>query len=573
VLHRQATVRGVVRDTSGQRVANAEIKIGGLFMSSEGGSRTRSRQPPPTRSNGEGRFELTLDAPAWAYVKAVVGDKETPDHHVDVEPGQALDIELSFAGAYAVRGVVLDGHGRPVEGATVEPYGWDSKGSNLQTTTQANGSFRLDLAAAGAYDLKASREGLVQSEPVHATVSDEAREAMANIELIESSTISGSVRWSTGEPASNAVISAHAVRRDLGEQYQRFGDVVDRRARVEADGHFVLEDIHPRFTYDLLAWGGPTVMVWSHGVAAGEKHLEIVLDREATKGVEIRVSVIDADSGAPVPRFELVSGHWINGVRSDSPALRVEAPDGRHVLTGLNPASEYGLIVAADGHGRRQVGPIRIPREGTDVTVVLGRNGGFRVTVVDAAGLRLPSAHVLLAEALSDTFDRYDGFRNAIADAQGVAEFRDEPPGRYVVLATTGKDRSDLLRADLGSGRTEDVRLAIAGEIAQGEVEVVARQSNGSPFVGAEIMITHLTDFKPPSLVEFEHDDDGGWSSSDPLPENPLSDAEGRQVISLRPGLYWVYVNTTANVFLPPKQAQIFAGQRATLVFDENEYN
>jgi len=560
VLLPQGTITGVVRDARGLPVPRASIVVGNFLSGIGRNNNTRARLPGPVESDGEGRFRITMDAPTWLDLKAVVGDEETAEAHLRVESGEAVDTELRFPGAYAIRGLVVDGSGGPIEGVIVSPSGWNVP-RNLKCETGADGTFLLEVSNPGEYELKAVRSGLVQDRPAHAVVDDANPLVALRIDLVESKTIAGRVHWSTGEPVPQAMISADVARRNLGEEYSGFGQVVDRIVRSEADGTFFIKDVHPTLVYSLRCFVSPAASATLDDVAPGAQDVEIILDREAAKGVSIRLAVVDADTGAPIPEFELMHASWINGVHSDAPPQAIKTPNGLHVLEGCRIGSSYGVIVRAEGYARCQVGPIVTRAEGADVTIALGRMASLRVAVVDVSGAPVAGANVLVAEALSNTFDRFDYFEAEVADGTGIAEFSNKAPGRYTVTASAGAKDSDLVRTALASGQTNNVRIVVANEVASGDLEVLVYQVDGTPFVAAAVMITHLTHF----------DGTSAWDSTDPFAENPLTDAAGRCEVTLAPGLYWVYVSPAANTFIPPKQAQIHSGRRATLEFEEGK--
>jgi protocatechuate 3,4-dioxygenase beta subunit len=104
-----ARIRGVVRDAAGEPVPLAQVHV----LS----SRLSARWRPPF-TDRHGRFEHDDLEPDTYTVFAV-----SPHHpllirrDVAAREGETVDLDLSFAEAAPLTLVVLDGHGRPVEGA------------------------------------------------------------------------------------------------------------------------------------------------------------------------------------------------------------------------------------------------------------------------------------------------------------------------------------------------------------------------------------------------------------------------------------------------------------------------
>jgi len=557
VLQPKAVVQGVVLDAHDQPLGGADIDVDKYLGSVGRSDGTQPRHPGAVVADAHGAFEFGLDAPCYFGVSARLASQLTETVRSSVEPGEVLSLELRVPGAFAVTGFVVGPDGEPVADADVEVAGRNAPHVPA-SKSGADGTFELPLTRPGEFELHVSASGLVQGRPQRFRISVEKPRPNLHVELLEARSITGRLRWSSGEAIPQAMVSASSQRRDLGEEYSGFGAITDRRAMTDREGCFELVSLHPDMVYDLHCFVSLTANTWVRDVAPGTRDLEVMLDREAAKGVSITLVVVDEDSGVPVRSYWVQHGNFINGVTDDSPTEWIDNPAGRFVKGGCRPDGSYGFVVRAEGYARRQLGPVTPGPEGAELTVCLGREGGVRVVVVDADGSAINGAHVLLAEALSDDFDRFEYFRTEVTDDQGIATFENEPPGRYVVLAHGASLDSDLLRLDVRSGRTTDARLVVT-PVRQGELEVLVVQADGSPFVDAEVMLTQLTEFTAAR----------GWDSPDLFPENLRTDATGRFLLDLAPGLYLVYVSPEANVFIPPKQAQVFAGHRSLLTFSE----
>jgi protocatechuate 3,4-dioxygenase beta subunit len=553
-LRKQATIEGVVQDRLGRSLAGALVGPGSMPSSIGRDDDTRARPPAAMSTDSEGRFHMAIDTPCRVELKAKADGVESPGFEVWLLPGQTVSAVLRFAGSFSVSGHVLDKDGKPVEAATVTASG-DLRVNPQPARSAADGSFQVDLSEAGEISLTVSKDGLIQDRPATVTLTDTAPRGIADLVLVPCSRIEGLVRWATGEPIPQCMVNAEPQLEDVGEGNDFMASQFER---ADADGHFVLDMIHPDQLYVVEAFLSITATADVRDVKAGTKDVVLVVDRETAEGVAIELTVVDADSGAAVPHYKVRHDFWINGLHEDAKGADVDDPSGRFVLDHCKPGSDYGFVVAADGYGRLQIGPVIPTEAGAAITARLGRTGNIRVAVVDGVGAPVPGAKVLLAEALSEISDRFDYFRTGTTDATGVATFADEPPGRYAVLARHPPGVSDLVRVDLLSGRTADARAVVDEQTSSGELVVRVRDADGKPIAGVEVMPSYLTDI----------DANGEWTDNEQEDPNGVTGGDGQFLLtSLAPGLYWVYVQSEETRFIAPLQAQVFSGKRAVLEF------
>ena len=133
------TVRGAVRDHTGAPVQNATV-------------RTAVTDPVRTSAatDAAGAYTLTVKTGAYTMTVSAQGMIPPPSRQVAVS-GNVDMVDFAFLQPYTVSGVVRDGDGNPVEGATVY-------GGAVSATSAADGSYTA-LVGAGEHLLWISKTG------------------------------------------------------------------------------------------------------------------------------------------------------------------------------------------------------------------------------------------------------------------------------------------------------------------------------------------------------------------------------------------------------------------------------
>ena len=297
---------------------------GGMVMM--GPNQTR----PFTSDDGSFVLENVPLGPATVVVTAA-GYTVATLPNVDVEEGQATDVEVALERGVRIVGRVTDASGNAVSGANVRVapravgrvVAPQMMGSMV--TTDASGEYVIEAAEPGEQTLSFQRAGFVATEK---TAELKRPETRVDVQLSSGVKATGVVVTESGTPVADAMVTAYsgaAGTRGTG-------------ARTDANGAFQIEALAPaRYTFSASKEGYP------------------------------RASVEDVDiaGGAPV-RLVLRSGGTIFG--------RVE---------GLQPDELAQAVVMASGrNGSSQVsvdgsGNYRLEGAPTGTVRLVARTGGF----------------------------------------------------------------------------------------------------------------------------------------------------------------------------------------------------
>lgn len=147
-LRRVARISGTVKDAEGKPVPGGTVAPDGLH-----GEAGHFRW---VRTDRSGRFEIEDAEPGRLYLRADArGHARSEVMAVDVAPGEHLEgLEITLRKGYTLTGRILDGAGRPVQGAEV----WALPGSRVDTT-DAEGRFSIEDRPRGPLTLRITREG------------------------------------------------------------------------------------------------------------------------------------------------------------------------------------------------------------------------------------------------------------------------------------------------------------------------------------------------------------------------------------------------------------------------------
>lgn len=201
--------------------------------------------------NANGQYELPSVDPALYFNLLAVADGFEPAFANDVDPqsrGAKITLRPRPANVLAVRGTVVDPHGKPVVGALVSPNALHmSKNSTMfgrlpgvdpLAVTDEKGTFQLVVERADRnVDLKIRGRGLAPK--IEENI---APDVPVKIQLTNGAAISGRV-MSNGKPLANVPIGfvqrSHASRSFLGEE----------QIATDRDGRFLITGIGPNDDY------------------------------------------------------------------------------------------------------------------------------------------------------------------------------------------------------------------------------------------------------------------------------------------------------------------------------------
>lgn len=299
VLRRGASLEVTVLDEEGLPLAGSEVQ----FLPS-------SR---PGHTDGSGKALLEALEPGRRRVAAATpGDEplRTVGAEVELVDGQRTSVVLRFSPGPRLTGVVVDGRGQPVAGAEVraapasllesafgegelQPFSFRARrewlsGSSMAWYTGASGRFTLTRLPPGPLVVSAYRSGYTLDE----------RATPGPVRKLE-----GKPGVLTGPGAGEVRLVMKALAHVRGRVVRTDGSPVTRFA-IDGDTH---EDEQGAFRLSILR-GGAAVLVFSaEGLASTRRELrfqegvdvdmgEVVLEA----GREVRLRVVDADTGLPV---------------------------------------------------------------------------------------------------------------------------------------------------------------------------------------------------------------------------------------------------------------------------------
>lgn len=233
VLDEGGTLTGRVADEAGAPVEDARVTA--RDESGAGGGRVASGRS----DEGDGRFALR-DVPTGRYdLEVQAGDRgEASRAGVRVAAGRATDMgTVVLARGGVVEGVVVDGEGRGVPGATVAAEREANvRTGRRETQTGSSGAFELRGLPAGATFLTARHPSYAASSPVEAAVDPEKETPAVRIVLVRGGRIEGRALHRDGRPFTAGRVQAWPLdgRSSAGE----WGG-----GALDASGAFVLDRV------------------------------------------------------------------------------------------------------------------------------------------------------------------------------------------------------------------------------------------------------------------------------------------------------------------------------------------
>jgi protocatechuate 3,4-dioxygenase beta subunit len=421
-LEAGSTVRGHIRLHDGTPVAGAEVRLQG---DSWGNATSAADGSYSIAGLTAGSYSANVSS-THAVLPAAVA--------IDIEERTTIDQDFELDAAGKIKGVVVDGNGRPVAGANVQ-----LRDTYACAHTAADGSFELEPVVAGEHYLA------VQVSDVHITRPGDGDDAEPDESL-------ATITVAAGETATTRIVI------DV-EPATVTGVVVDGNGAPVRDVVVELLDSNdvsppPVLTGDDGAFKFPAVKGAHYRVHASS----------AGRGEKM----IDAEPGEPL-RIQLEGGSLV-GIVEGAPAelsitlsgtmYRTETffhTGGRFALEDLRPGHYSISIDSEAGHVDLEHDVVDGPAEPLDVTLdpvftLTGRvvKGDNRAPV--------EGAHVQLRLGSTRLPDDSDG---ALTDAgghftirrahRGAAEVRVTPPGdsnRWMEASVSGPELDDLVIPD-----------------------------------------------------------------------------------------------------------------------------
>lgn len=324
-------------------------------------------RPAPAVTDASGAFRLSALAPG-AYDLRVTSEGRAWGEARGVSAGSE-EVRIVLGPALRVAGRVVSSAGAPVAGAevTLGEREWDVSGmgpmavafvdvdlfgeKERAAVTDDEGRFTLLAAAAGEYRLQVRADGFpARLEPVTLGGAAPAPRSPApgpvdlgDIILLEGLEVTGTVLSPDGRPVEGAEVWAPepaSVREDASSRRATVLEAGPEsslaRAATDRRGAFRLAGLGAgEIEVAVLAAGLPGAV--RGGIETGGPAVTIVLER----GVAIRGTVVDAESGAPLSEAQVA-------VEVRPACVRTTDAGGRFEASGLRPdgGASFGASVA-----------------------------------------------------------------------------------------------------------------------------------------------------------------------------------------------------------------------------------
>ena len=429
---------GDAADADPVRSARVTVAEGGL-----------SPFPLEATTDESGRARLGPIAPGGATLSARADGFVARGTVVVPDPPPA-ELRVALARAGAMTGRVVDVHGQPIDGATLEIVGTDLAGQPIfddpqRTVFQAA---HFDAMLAGPSPLLPAGELGVVAGPVPPIPGGNASGARAAAPGLPSAFARAAPGMQAAQVAAPWVTGADGTFRASPASPGRVGVVVRHPQYVEAQSELVT-----------LAPGG-------------EAHVEVVMH----EGGALEGRVVDA-RGRPIESARVV----VSATRGSLERSTRTASDGSFVFVAL-PEAVLVSASASDGDTPDVRTTVAVPEGGRkELTIALPEaRDALPVAVVDASGWPVEAAQVSASSLSPESVLRTTAF----TDGHGDASLR---RARGLPLRVEVRAPSHAPRVVTADGSEESLRVELApAERATGEV---AAERGRAPIAGATVTL------------------------------------------------------------------------------------
>lgn len=500
---------GRVVDDAGKPVAGARV----LVVASDTGFDGDSRYIGESRTGADGAFAVP-DAPEGTRVILVRAPGFIPVTRVQIEARPDEKISLQRGGT--VKGMVIDGSGKPAAGVIVTA-------EEVAAQTDSQGNFRMTGLSAGTHRLQAlwKEDFAALKDSVRVRKGEETE---ANLKLRLGSAIPGTVvEEGTRKPVAGVRVAAYASTGFGGFARRR----AERMARTDARGRFRLPGLAPaRYAVQAVKEGYLSASV--AGVNASGQSVPPT-NLALRKAASISGKVTDA-KGQPVAGArvritrEMGMRRLLRGAVSNPGALLgaqgvLTVADGTFRLRGLEPERNLSVEAAKSGYAtaRKPGVSVKAGDAVKDVALVVRRGLEARGKVVDAQGQPVAGAELRAVH-------REDGMMGgARVQMRLMGMDRDKPDmvtGNDGAFVLKGLEAGQYTLGIAGEGfarkTVPSLEVKAAGEniwppvtlVAGAPIAGLVRDSAGGPISGAQIFAIDV--------------------GSGGRPQNGTSDADGK---------------------------------------------
>jgi len=506
LLKPASTISGIVVDSGGAPVGGARV---GAYW---GMMRRFGRFVPNTMvyTGQDGLFflkgisagemvELGVSHPDYAEAMAGPWTLQT---------GQKLEnIRIVLTAGGAVSGKVLSVDGRPVPGSRVAAgKGLGSFiGSGIGSIaalheggdfhdTREDGTYEIKHLAPGEYYVLAKAEGFVYDHREKVIVFEGKTTENVDFTLQPGVTISGLVRFESGEPVPDAQIQLMSLD---------FSKPQMGHTTSDQDGHFRFINLPVR-TYNITVIKHPWPHVIKQGITAPDDNVEIIFGTGGT----IKGFVRDSSTKKPVTRFSMKSDSSSGGLLGGAGMFDMskfmarprvfDDPAGAFTLEGL-AEGKYKLTVTADGYAPAERAGLRVQKNTVLENIIIEMNAGVEIRgrVLDRAGKPVASAQVSIEESGTNMFGISEDM--FMPDRPIDFEKTTNEEGRFIIKnLTAGLTTFKATREDYLEGKkmhfvrtdveNEEIEIILTkGGIVTG---IVVAEEDNTPLGGAEVTFT-----------------------------------------------------------------------------------
>jgi protocatechuate 3,4-dioxygenase beta subunit len=394
----------------------------------------------------------------------------------------------------SVSGTVVGPEGKPVASAVVR---WDllvSSDSVPETTTAAQGAFRLEGVPDSSNVLSVMAKGLAPSFPMV----DAGGDRQVKVEMKAGATIRGRVIDDAGKPIEGVWVVPQVPNPKPNWGGSVYLDQL--QANTDRDGRFTLEGMPAGVKCDMVAEGWSAVRQRELWPSDESKNVVTLLGAGAIRG-----RVVD-QTGSPVRNFRIQvgipkdrkPGEPVGGYFAGygGTGLAFTRDDGEFTISGLEAGHFHLLTVIAEGFGvgeadRVEAQSINRLKPAAVLTIKLGLPHSLRVLVFREGGKVVEGASVNVIQnqgsggfqwGISDS--SWDDSVSARAGANGWAEFPALAFGKgTIIVRAKGFSRRKL---DWAKGEEE---FAVDLE-PESKLSGTVLDNEGKPVLGARIMLT-----------------------------------------------------------------------------------
>ena len=410
---RGGVVSGVVVDEiTGLPIGGARVGIGLV---------TELKSSASTKTDLEGKFWLAdvrsgrywIDSSAAGYVKIAGYQLEGPEVDVPAS-GNAHPVTVRLTPEASIGGLLITDTGAPIISSRIE-----ADPSDIHTTSDELGQFRLDGLPPGEYHLRAWIDNLTRRQQMQVDPLTQKRFGLpqsaglaAPIHLEKGMHLTGMAFRLTTVPlysASGTVIDAKtgAALEDGEIEVRLAGAIppIDARSRQQLR--------HGMFQFDLLTDGSYEALVFRHpGIMTPAFKFELEVRNSDVTGLRLVLSSGGRISGKVTGQRDPRMTHLLlHSAESQTSANAVIATDGSFLVAGLapgkwnigfmgTPGGEPTTIASVWQSGKRLGSGLTVV-EGDNpfVEIVLARRFWVIGSVIDQTGRPVEKAVVVFQEA------------------------------------------------------------------------------------------------------------------------------------------------------------------------------